>query len=332
MDFQENWFDDIDIPELRHYVRRPSLTAANGFFWGTAAMFAVFQAVIPVFYWLLNAVWDISRTGYTTAAQMLMYVGGMLMPVMIYMLSRPAETEAFRLRPAPAKRTWLSAAAALPGYLAAAFLSVLWLVLLETLGLRSTANDIMSGSLFVDLLVISLMPALCEELLFRGLILGAYERWGTWRAIWISAFMFASMHGSVAGFPVHLLLGVVLGFVAASTGSVVPGMALHAVYNAVAVILSYVSAGQDTGVYVPMIEQIGGAMGVAACFTLTLVSIGLFLWVLRALDRMRIRADEPFGTDAVIEHKKMDRTEIILLASGIATVIWFYVQDILSML
>ena len=81
-----------------------------------------------------------------------------------------------------------------------------------------------------------------------------------------------------------------------------------------------------------MIEQIGGAMGVAACFTLTLVSIGLFLWVLRALDRMRIRADEPFGTDAVIEHKKMDRTEIILLASGIATVIWFYVQDILSML
>ena len=128
------------------------------------------------------------------------------------------------------------------------------------------------------------------------------------------------------------LLGVVLGFVAASTGSVVPGMALHAVYNAVAVILSYVSAGQDTGVYVPMIEQIGGAMGVAACFTLTLVSIGLFLWVLRALDRMRIRADEPFGTDAVIEHKKMDRTEIILLASGIATVVWFYVQDILSML
>lgn len=332
MDFQENWFDEMDIPELRHYVRRPSFLTANGFYWAIAVMFALMQAGMPVLYWLLSAVWDISYTGYTTALQILLYLGAMLMPLGVYILSRPQEREAFRLRGASVGRMLCAVLAAGFGYFAANFIAVLWVIALECLGLQNTAApDVLTGSLPLDLILISILPAVCEELLFRGLVLGTYERWGTRRAIWISAALFAGLHGSVVGLPVHLLMGLVLGYVAASTGSLLPGMALHGVYNAIAVVIAC-GAPADPGVDLPMLEQIGGVMGVAVCVMMLLVSAALCFAVLRRMDRYRLQADEPFGSDAVIERRRLGRTELILLVSGVVTVIWFYLQDFLDML
>ena len=331
MDFQENWFDEMDIPELRHYVRRPSFLTVNAYYWAMTVIFALLQAGLPVLYWMLSAVWDISYTGYTTAAQILLYLGAMLMPIALYTLSHPAEREAFRLRSTSAKRVVCAVVAAGLGYFAANFLTVLWMVLLEGFGLHNTAADAFTGSLPLDLLMISVLPAVCEELLFRGMVMGAYERWGTWRAIFISAALFAGLHGSVAGLPVHFLLGVALGYVAASTGSLLPGMALHGVYNAIAVVVAYNSPA-DVALDISMTEQIGGAMGIGICAVMFLVCAALFLAALGCMDRMRLRADEPFGNDAVIEHKKLGRAELVLLVSGVVTVVWFYLQDLLIMI
>ena len=87
-----------DVPELAHYVRRPSYFAANGFYWAVAAVFALMQLIMAPAYWLLSAVWDIDPTGYTTALQMLMYIGAILLPLVAYLLTHPNEHAAFRLR------------------------------------------------------------------------------------------------------------------------------------------------------------------------------------------------------------------------------------------
>lgn len=317
------------VPELAHYVRRPSYFAANGFYWATAAVFAVVQTALMPLYWLLSAVWDIAPAGFVTAAQLFMYIGVMLLPLWGYILSRPEERAAFRLSRPKIAHAALALPCAAVGFLAANFTTTLWLLLLEQLGWNAPVTDAFTGSIMLDVVMIALLPGICEELLFRGMILGAYERRGTWRAIWISALLFAGLHGSVAGFPAQLMLGLALGYAAASANSVAVPMLLHAAYNLITVLFSYASPA-ETDAGLTMLSQIGGLPGAAVCAVMAAVSVTAFLWSLRLLDRVRIRADEPFGSDAVIEPAPMSRAELVLLLSGIVTVVWFYVRNLLG--
>lgn len=328
MDNHENWFEDV--PELVHYVKRPSLLAAAGFYWAEAAIFAIMQAGLAPLYWLLSAVFAISAAGYVSAMQILMYLGAMLLPVIIYMLTHNDTLESFRLNPVAPGRIVASVAAAGSGFLAATFLTMVWTLFIEALGGNpNAASEVFSGNLMLDLLLIAILPGVCEELLFRGLIMGAFERWGTWRAIWISALMFTGLHGTVAGLPAQLMLGVALGYVTASTGSVCASMMLHTTYNAITLLVGYSALEETAASAAPLLEQVG-MMGLAVGIAGAFACIALFVFTLKYLDSLRIRADEPFGNDAVIERKKLSRSEIVLLVSAAATVLWFYVQDLLN--
>lgn len=331
MDNNDNWLDDV--PELAHFIKRPSLLAANGFFWAVGVVFALVQAGLAPLYWLLTAVWPIDPNGFVVAAQILLYIGAMLLPVAVYMLSRPDTLDSFRLNPVASGRAITTVVAAVIGFMAANFLTTLWMLFLESLGgdVMASSADILSGNMMLDMLLIAILPGVCEELLFRGLIMGAYERWGTWKAIWISALLFAGMHGSLAGIPAHLMLGVALGYVAASTGSLYAPMMLHTAYNAVTVLASYAALSEETATAQTLAEELGGMSGVMVALVMAVLSVSLFIAILRRLDRQRVRLDEPFGNDAVIERRQLSRSELVVLVSGVATVIWFYVQDALTL-
>jgi len=83
-------------------------------------------------------------------------------------------------------------------------------------------------------LALSLMPAVCEELAFRGFILSGFRRIGSkWRAIVYSALVFGFAHGVLQQSLVASLVGVVIGYLVLQSGSILPGMAYHAVHNAI---------------------------------------------------------------------------------------------------
>jgi sodium transport system permease protein len=85
-------------------------------------------------------------------------------------------------------------------------------------------------------LVIALTPAICEELAFRGFILSGFRHMGhKWRAIIFSAVFFGATHGILQQSVIASCLGVLLGFIAIQTGSILPGMVFHMVHNALAV-------------------------------------------------------------------------------------------------
>jgi len=89
----------------------------------------------------------------------------------------------------------------------------------------------------VMIAVISLLPAFCEELAFRGGLQSALAgRRSPARAIGLSALVFAAFHLDPVRFPGVLLLGLAFGWLAWRTGSVWPSMAAHAVNNGVAVL------------------------------------------------------------------------------------------------
>ncbi|NRB61550.1 MAG: CPBP family intramembrane metalloprotease [Saprospiraceae bacterium] len=80
--------------------------------------------------------------------------------------------------------------------------------LLETI---MTMNS--SGELLLNIIVIGILPAVGEELIFRGLLQRKLEsRFSPVWAIWITAFIFSAIHFQFAGFFPRMLLGALLGY------------------------------------------------------------------------------------------------------------------------
>lgn len=96
------------------------------------------------------------------------------------------------------------------------------------------------GWLVLNLILLAALPAFCEELLFRGLILNGLRSLGEGKAILLSATLFMLMHSSPIQTVFPFLFGLVLGYVVIKTNSVVPAMIIHFTNNALVVILNYV--------------------------------------------------------------------------------------------
>jgi sodium transport system permease protein len=80
--------------------------------------------------------------------------------------------------------------------------------------------------------VFAVLPAVCEELAFRGFILtGLRRRFRPETAVVISSFLFAVSHLNVFQLVPTFVLGLLLGVLALRAGSVWPGMAYHLVHN-----------------------------------------------------------------------------------------------------
>lgn len=99
--------------------------------------------------------------------------------------------------------------------------------------------------LAVDLALLALVPAVSEELLFRGVVLGALRpRLGAAGAIVASALAFAVYHASPYKLVPTLLAGLLLGVVRVASGSLLPAIAFHFAVNAGVIVALHL--GYDT--------------------------------------------------------------------------------------
>ncbi len=99
-----------------------------------------------------------------------------------------------------------------------------------------------SPSLWQLLLVVAVVPAICEELAFRGFILSGFRHMGhRWRAIVYTALLFGLTHAILQQQIVAFVVGVVIGLVALQTGSIWPCVLFHAIHNALGVVVAQVS-------------------------------------------------------------------------------------------
>ena len=80
-------------------------------------------------------------------------------------------------------------------------------------------------------IALCIVPAICEELIFRGVVLTEYRHYGAFNAVFISSLGFAMMHFSFSEFIPVFFSGVILGFMTLICRSVFPAMLLHALNN-----------------------------------------------------------------------------------------------------
>jgi membrane protease YdiL (CAAX protease family) len=90
--------------------------------------------------------------------------------------------------------------------------------------------------------LIALVPAVCEELLFRGWVLAGFvgharTRQRLWTAIVVQAAAFALFHLLPERMPQTFLLGLVLGVLVALTGSLWPAIACHLAHNSMPIVI-----------------------------------------------------------------------------------------------
>ena len=103
----------------------------------------------------------------------------------------------------------------------------------------------LSGTSYLDLIVnivvMAIAPAFCEELLFRGVIQNQLEKWckNAHIAVWVAAIIFSAIHFQFYGFLPRMILGAALGYLLVYGKSLWLPIVAHALNNFMAVVVAW---------------------------------------------------------------------------------------------
>lgn len=87
------------------------------------------------------------------------------------------------------------------------------------------------SAILLMIIRMAIIPAIFEELMFRGIILSSLKQYGNMLAVVVSAVLFSFVHANFAQIPFALLVGFVFGFIAIKTNSLLIPMLLHFTNN-----------------------------------------------------------------------------------------------------
>jgi membrane protease YdiL (CAAX protease family) len=129
-----------------------------------------------------------------------------------------------------------------------------------------------AGGALLSLLAVAFVPAVCEELLFRGTLLPALlTRLRVPAAILVSAALFGAIHtmptkdGDVTLYqvPQAMVVGLALGVLRLRSGSLLPGILAHTLYNATTFVLAMLTEDFDPSFGAGFVMMIAGGATLA---------------------------------------------------------------------
>ena len=114
--------------------------------------------------------------------------------------------------------------------------------LLFSLGYNMAKTNITSwGTFFLSVFVLAILPAIGEELIFRGIILnGLRTRFNDIASIFISAILFALMHQNLQQLIYPFLLGSIMAWAVVRSGSLISSVIIHFTNNFLVVLLTFI--------------------------------------------------------------------------------------------
>jgi sodium transport system permease protein len=154
--------------------------------------------------------------------------------------------------------------------------------------LREIEGMFAIAPLWQALFVIALAPAICEELAFRGFILSGLRRMGhQWGAIFLSSALFGLAHGILQQSIGAAVIGMVIGYLAVKSGSLLPGVVYHAVHNGLSVSIGRLSVDAvDSLPLLKFVFEEGSEPGELlyrwpAVVAAVLLAVGILWWLKR---------------------------------------------------
>lgn len=106
-------------------------------------------------------------------------------------------------------------------------------------------SSYIGGSTWLILLLMVVLPAVFEELFFRGSLIPALSSGGTAAAIFVSALAFALCHGDAHNLAGPFAAGLIYGYISYSLDSVWPAVIAHLINNALNLLIAYVTRAYE---------------------------------------------------------------------------------------
>lgn len=175
-----------------------------------------------------------------------------LLPNILYLMIRGYSLkEVIKLNPISIKQIAYSVIVMVFAYPVAVFVNAIILALISsfstalptTVPLPTTSAEFLKG-----LFVIALAPGICEEVMFRGTLMSAYDRYGHVKSILISSILFGIFHFNIMNLAGPIFLGLVLGTLRYKTNSILSPMIGHTINNGIALTIGYFATKYSTDI------------------------------------------------------------------------------------
>ena len=146
--------------------------------------------------------------------------------------------------------------------------------------------------MMINMGLMAVLPALAEEISFRGVLQQLLSGMRTHVAIWLTAVIFSAIHMQFYGFIPRMLMGALFGYVFVWTGSLWVPIVMHFVNNGMAVLLYYILSSKGVAMDTNYADTLGAGttwwLGI-----ISLLTVGILLRVLY----LRITSQDLQGYD-----------------------------------
>lgn len=116
-------------------------------------------------------------------------------------------------------------------------------------GIQQTLQAPDTGSAVVLFVQLTVLAPIFEEFWCRGLIIESLRPYGNGFAIFVSALLFGTIHANFAQFFYATALGIFLGYIYVSTGSLVTTTIMHAMFNSISGVMILLMSDPSVGEY-----------------------------------------------------------------------------------
>lgn len=309
--------------------RKPSVFAASFLFLLAGMGKLVGEYVAWPFVFLAGRLFGGVDAGVQSQlTQFLYYILFVALPVMLYARRDPGIASHLRIEPLKGRVAALSVLTAAVAVLFINCVSQLWFILVQCMGGTIPASGVAVPTtvrgLASAVILSAVLPGICEELLFRGLMLSAWEERGSLRAVTTVSLLFTLLHGNLLGIPSEFICGVLLACIVISSGSLFAGMVFHTVFNSTLLIASYWARTVETDAE----AAYTGALSLLPFLLGALLFGSILMFLMRRFRALRLRdGRKTFGVPPCPE-RPVRMSELVVQISGIIVASVWYVIDL----
>lgn len=207
--------------------RKPEILEANYLYMGIALIFIAVSLLIT----FKSLYSQIFVTHYIV----------ILLPMVLFVLLRKFDIkEVFKLNKISFKQAVLSILIPIFSYPIGLFFNYITMIIISMVGeLQPSPLPIpeTTGMFIAGLFLFAITPGICEEIMFRGVMLSSYEKIGMKKAIVITGLLFGLFHFDIQNFLGPAFLGMLFAYMVYKTGSIYTSMIAHTVNNSIALII-----------------------------------------------------------------------------------------------
>ena len=309
--------------------RKPSVFAASFLFLLAGMGKLIGEYVAWPFVFLAGRLFGgVDAGAQSQLTQFLYYILFVALPVMLYARRDPGIASHLRIEPLKGRVAALSVLTAAVAVLFINCVSQLWFILVQCMGGTIPASGVAVPTtvrgLASAVILSAVLPGICEELLFRGLMLSAWEERGSLRAVTTVSLLFTLLHGNLLGIPSEFICGVLLACIVISSGSLFAGMVFHTVFNSTLLIASYWARTVETDAE----AAYTGALSLLPFLLGALLFGSILMFLMRRFRALRLRdGRKTFGVPPCPE-RPVRMSELVVQISGIIVASVWYVIDL----